>query len=915
LEGDIVLSRVVYKKQRGRRVATTVAAVGLLVGTVLINSTVLAVHDEGVFQMDGNAITSPAVSPENNPVSNTTGAHDWDQVYADRNFTGSAPFPTSGAQSQAFVTDVFGAGDSIFTGGSTKDIYDPQNSWLWRQTGTTSVQDKDDIEHAFAAQYSVDRSGATQSCGTGSNGQPISTANCVLLYFGADRFSNSGNTTMGFWFFKNKVSPNALPAPLPTGGTAGFTGHHTARTTVGGVVTHGDILILSDFLIGGAAPTVTVFEWVGSGGSDGPIDRIGGGAAIQSSCTQAAAPKQNATPVPPVTNNDNLCATTNAGVVTSPWPFTPKANSGGTAGPGGSTTKFGISEFMEGGINMTALGIGNECFNTFLAETRASSSPTSTLSDFAIGNFGSCNATAVTTPSAGAAGVSPGTEVTDHFVVTGHSSGGTPPTPSSSAALGGHNVAFSYCGPIPSPDLCNSSDAAHTPIAIPPTQPLATVSAGVADATSAAINTSSSPLAPGRYCFIGSWAGDNNYPDGASDSSAGECFTVRTIPTTTVTTPSDSGGTALTGTQPLGTVLYDVAVVSADTAGGGPVTGTVDFFICKPGETTGAAGAEVCATGGTALADNPRTLVAVSPATTPPSASIISSPGVTANAAGVYCFRAVYTPTGSTYTGSSDARHSECVTVGPENTNTVTTPRVTGSTTTFTTGPVNSSVTDHAVVTATDSADGTPTGTIKFFICSPTQTTGAAGSQVCATGGTELNTATADAVAGSSPPASSADSTAVIANVVGTWCFRAEYTPSGTNGANYNASSDARHTECFTITDSTGTTSTQTWLPNDSATITSVGGTALSGTLSFSLYDSDTCTGTILYQEDTDAVTAGVQPYSFTNAASPVIRSTHNSSVSVTASKTVSWLVTFTSNNTLVAGSSHCEKTALTITN
>ena len=45
MEGDIVISRAVYKKRRGRRLLTTFAAIGLLVGTVVFNSTVLAVHD------------------------------------------------------------------------------------------------------------------------------------------------------------------------------------------------------------------------------------------------------------------------------------------------------------------------------------------------------------------------------------------------------------------------------------------------------------------------------------------------------------------------------------------------------------------------------------------------------------------------------------------------------------------------------------------------------------------------------------------------------------------------------------------------------------------------------------------------------------------------------------------------------
>ena len=38
---------------------------------------------------------------------------------------------------------------------------------------------------------------------------------------------------------------------------------------------------------------------------------------------------------------------------------------------------------------MTALGLGNECFSSFMAESRAAHSVTSTLSDFLLGGFGS----------------------------------------------------------------------------------------------------------------------------------------------------------------------------------------------------------------------------------------------------------------------------------------------------------------------------------------------------------------------------------------------------------------------------------------------------------------------------------------------------------------------------------------------
>ena len=567
------LKRSTTRRRQRATVLTALASASLL-GSMLV-SNVLAVHDEGVFQLDGNAITAgePSATQDNPGTFSPAAAHDWSQVYADRAAgtpAGSGPFPNSGAVAQSFITDITGAGDSILTGGSTKDIYDLP-SWLLKQTATTSVQDKDDIEHAFAAQYSVNKSGG--QCGSAGPQNP-----CVLLYFGADRFANSGSTTMGFWFYKSRVQ--ALGPDAAGNGT--FTGTHTARSTTG----HGDILIVSDFLIGGAAPTVSVFEWVDTGGSASThLDLIGGGTATLASCTAAPPVKKNGPSVPPVGTNDDLCATTNQNVITTPWSFTAKT---GQTGPQ-------VSEFMEGGINMTALGLGNECFNSFLAETRASPSPTSTLSDFALGNFGSCGATAVTTPSAdtGDGAVAPGTGVTDHFVVTGTSSGGTAPFPTSATANGGHNVFFSFCGPMLVTDTtgtCSGGDAAHTAGASFDNEALAnTADQGVSDARSTAINTAGNALAPGRYCFVGSWAGDNNYTDGASDSSARECFVVRILQPSLTTAqsfvPNDSATVAvaagagnLAGTLRLqlfvnsitcgGTAAYDSGAIDITTGSG-----------------------------------------------------------------------------------------------------------------------------------------------------------------------------------------------------------------------------------------------------------------------------------------------------------------------------------------------------------
>ena len=151
-------------------------------------------------------------------------------------------------------------------------------------------------------------------------------------------------------------------------------------------------------------------------------------------------------------------------------------------------------------------------------------------------------------------------------------------------------------------------------------------------------------------------------------------------------------------------------------------------------------------------------------------------------------------------------------------------------------------------------------------------------------------------IAGSSPPQSHALSAAVTATSVGTWCFSAVYVPAD----------DSNTTECFTVNVSTSTASEQTWLPNDSGTVTSTGGTALNGTLSFTLYSGGDCSGTIL---------RAAEEFTLTDEPSPATRSTTNTDVTVDDDATVSWKVVFDSSSDLVADSEHCEKTTLHITN
>jgi hypothetical protein len=345
--------------------------------------------------------------------------------------------------------------------------------------------------------------------------------------------------------------------------------------------------------------------------------------------------------------------------------------------------------------------------------------------------------------------------------------------------------------------------------------------------------------------------------------------------------------------------VHDTATVVGNQAGNTP-SGTVMFLLCGPiasgscdsgGSSIGTG--TLSGSGGTATAASPEVNTAGSQLTP-----------------GRYCFRAEWPgdasyPTALTEFGGANGTN-ECFTVKTIPTTTATTPSVgMGGTTAF-----GSSVTDFALVQATTTGDGTPTGTVSFFVCDPTQVSNGA---CAAPNGTQVgNPVTTQAVSGLSPPASSATSDAVTVNKTGTWCFRAEYAPGGANGSNYTASSDASSGECFTVTDTTASTSAQNWLPNDTATVAPANGAPLNGTLSTQLYTGDSCGVT-----SGSAVSGQVYQKTLANATSAADRTltTSNATFLVSASTSVSWLVTFTSNDPNVAGSSHCEVTSLAITN
>ncbi len=218
--------------------------------------------------------------------------------------------------------------------------------------------------------------------------------------------------------------------------------------------------------------------------------------------------------------------------------------------------------------------------------------------------------------------------------------------------------------------------------------------------------------------------------------------------------------------------------------------------------------------------------------------------------------------------------------------------------------------TDKVLVEGSGLNAPTPTGTVKFYICAPDELTNGACESPDPNNptGTLVSTETLTPTADPNDSVAEAESDAFEPDAVGTWCWRGEY--SGDDF--YDPDEDATAGECFLVTDTSSVATAQDWRPNDSATVTSAGGSTLNGTVAFTLYDNGTCDGNVLYTESV-GITAGT--------ASPATVNTTNDGdspgdVLVSADATVSWLAVFASNDANVSGNtSGCEKSVLDITN
>jgi uncharacterized repeat protein (TIGR01451 family) len=231
------------------------------------------------------------------------------------------------------VTDpTLDTGDNILGQGS-KDIL-PISQWT---PVTQKPPAKDDIANAAWANY-------------------VGPQNHDFVYFAADRVSNNGDAFLGFWFFKNKVSES----------NGSFTGQHEV----------GDILVLVNFIQGQGASKVSggtqeigVYKWVGTNG-----DINGGTLQTVTALTDAACGSPSV---------GDACAQFNTSDQPSVWDFQ-------SADSGDPAKTWTGSEFVEGGIDLTALLADQGCFSSVMAETRSSDSPTAEQKDIVLGSLSTC---------------------------------------------------------------------------------------------------------------------------------------------------------------------------------------------------------------------------------------------------------------------------------------------------------------------------------------------------------------------------------------------------------------------------------------------------------------------------------------------------------------------------------------------
>ena len=198
-----------------------------------------------------------------------------------------------------------------------------------------------------------------------------------VLYVGADRFANNGDSGLGFMFLQSGLAGNTCPAPSTNctfNNGQGGTPHHT----------NGDIYVVSQFTGGGQGVTVDFYVWAGATPATGSsTPRV----------WTATPPLRTTLPARTVFGDGDRKTNT---CEDSPWTFITKF-------PGDApctASDFAEGTFFEGGVNLTQRNITG-CFKTILVDTSQPQNINEAAQDFVFAPFEGCTSGIVTTPQAG----------------------------------------------------------------------------------------------------------------------------------------------------------------------------------------------------------------------------------------------------------------------------------------------------------------------------------------------------------------------------------------------------------------------------------------------------------------------------------------------------------------------------------
>ena len=254
-----------FRRGRLRRVRSiAVVTVLVLTGLLWIGSA-QAVHDTGVFELDGNVVHNAATIPP----------YDWTNLFGATGNQLVTPDPVNGPLLASVFVDDTDAIDTTYFKGGTK-IDDRIHNMA---CGGPAANDKTSLDYVYAAVIHVP-AGAPDDAGHD------------VLYLGLEKQAagNGGDNAFGFWLFKDNT--------VGCSGSGSFTGAHT----------DGDLFIDGLFTNGGGVSNIQVSRWNGND--------------ITGSLGSTPVATGNVCGV--VSTNDQQCAIANNGTIASgPWRSSP----------------------------------------------------------------------------------------------------------------------------------------------------------------------------------------------------------------------------------------------------------------------------------------------------------------------------------------------------------------------------------------------------------------------------------------------------------------------------------------------------------------------------------------------------------------------------------------------------------------